>query len=58
MNCAQCNEKIESDPVIQGEEYYCSLECANLAAGYNEAEEEGYFEENDLSQDLFGDYEE
>ena len=51
MYCAQCNEKIESDPVIQGEEYYCSLECANLASGIDPEEEaEEYFEEEKIGE--------
>lgn len=58
MNCAYCNERISSSPVKQGDEMYCSLECANLAAGYDTSEEEdSYFEEDALMEDI-DDYEE
>lgn len=57
MNCAYCNEKITS-PVKQGNDMFCSLECANLAAGYDTSEEEdSYFEEDALMEDI-EDYEE
>lgn len=58
MICPQCNEEINSNSVKQGSEFYCSLECANLAAGYTVDEEDGYYEEDDLSRELFSDYEE
>ncbi len=47
MICAQCGDMITGKPIKQLEEYYCSLECANLAAGID-PEEEGYFEEPDV----------
>ncbi|NOY87881.1 MAG: hypothetical protein GXO93_00645 [FCB group bacterium] len=54
MFCAQCCEKILSDPVKQGNDYFCSLTCANLAAGYDPEEENNYYEEDDnLIEDLF-----
>ena len=46
MYCPQCSDEISSNSVKQGTEFYCSLECANLAAGYDSEEEESYFEEN------------
>ena len=52
MFCAYCNEKIEGKPIKQGGEYYCSLECANLASGIEPEEEEAYFEEEAI-QDLY-----
>ncbi len=46
MYCAQCGEKITGKPIKQGGEFYCSLECANLAAGIEPEElDEGYYEE-------------
>ena len=44
MHCAYCSEKIQGKAVRQGDEAYCSLECANLAAG-NVPEEDEYFDE-------------
>lgn len=49
MNCSQCGEKITGRPVKQGNEYFCSLECANLANGISpDEEEESYFEEDEI----------
>lgn len=56
MYCPQCSEKITSNSVKQGDDFYCSLECANLAAGYEADEEDSYFEEDDLSKELFSEY--
>ena len=58
MICPQCSEEIGSNSVKQGSEFFCSLECANLAAGYETDEEESYFEEEDLSKELFTDFDE
>lgn len=59
MYCANCNEKISSSPVKQGDELYCSLECANAAAGYDSLEEESdYYEEDDIIIPEMDDYEE
>ena len=57
MNCVQCGEPIPGSPVKQGDEYYCSLECANIAAGYAD-EEESYFEEVDITESYREEYEE
>jgi hypothetical protein len=46
MFCSQCNEKIEGKAVKQGNELYCSLECANLASGVEPEETEDYFDED------------
>ncbi|MGD8923129.1 MAG: hypothetical protein PVH24_07745 [Candidatus Zixiibacteriota bacterium] len=51
MHCAYCSEKIIGKPIKQGAEYFCSLECANLASGID-PEEEDYYEE-DLLEELF-----
>jgi hypothetical protein len=49
MRCNHCGDEIHGRPVKQGSEYFCSLECANLASGIaSEEEEEGYFEENEI----------
>lgn len=54
MFCNQCNEKIVGKPVKQGAEYYCSLECANLASGIDPEEEaEEYFEEDQINNEYF-----
>jgi hypothetical protein len=58
MFCANCSEKILGDAVMQAGEYYCSSECANLAAGLDPEEEDGYFEEDDSVEDFFEDFEE
>ena len=47
MHCAYCSEKIQGKAVREGDEAYCSLECANLATG-NEPEEDEYFDEAQL----------
>ncbi len=54
--CKKCQEPITGDPIKQNEELYCSLECANLAAGYETDEELSYFEEDELSQDLYNNF--
>ena len=48
MHCAQCNDKITGKPIRQGGEYYCSLECANLASGIEPEEDEAYYEEDEI----------
>ncbi len=49
MQCSNCGEKIVGKPVKQTGEFYCSLECANVAAGIDPAEEEeDYFEEDEI----------
>ncbi|MFZ5980496.1 MAG: hypothetical protein ACOYVF_07665 [Candidatus Zixiibacteriota bacterium] len=50
MFCSQCGEKILGKPIRQGSEYYCSLECANLASGFEAEETEEYFEEDSLEE--------
>lgn len=55
MKCSHCDSKIAGDTIRQESEYYCSLECANLASGNNpEDEENGYFEEHEI-EELHGD---
>ena len=58
MFCANCSEKILGDAVMQGGEYFCSGECANLAAGVDPEEEDGYFEEDDSIDDFFEEFDE
>ena len=52
MFCAMCSAKIMGKPVKQGHEYFCSLECANLASGLDPEEAENYYEE-DTFEDFF-----
>lgn len=33
MHCANCSEKIMGEPLKKGGEYFCSIECANIAQG-------------------------
>jgi len=47
MHCAYCSEKIQGKAVREGDEAFCSLECANLAAG-NVPEDDEYFDEGEL----------
>jgi len=58
MNCKKCLEPITEKPIKQNNELFCSLECANLAAGYETDEELSYFEEEEISKDLYNDFEE
>ena len=58
MFCAQCSEKILSDPIKSGRDYFCSVDCAKSAAGLDEEEELDYVEEEDLSKDYFDEFEE
>jgi len=41
-----CSAKIVGKPIKQGQEYFCSLECANLASGIDPEEVEDYYEED------------
>ncbi len=58
MFCANCSEKILGQAVKQGGEFFCSDECASLAAGVDPEEANGYFEEDESVDDFFGDIEE
>jgi len=54
MFCAQCCEKILSDSIKQGDDCFCSVACANLAAGYDPEDDIDYYEDNDnLIKELF-----
>jgi len=57
MFCAYCSEEFTGKPIIQGGEYFCSLECANLASGLDSDDIEGYYEEEPI-QGFFLDEEE
>ena len=50
MYCAQCNEKIQGKPIKQGSDYYCSLECANLAAGIEGGDTEEHYDEESVDE--------
>ncbi len=58
MKCKQCHDEISDTPIKQSDEFFCSLECANLAAGYEPDDDLSYFEEDELSKDLYNDFEE
>lgn len=58
MNCAQCGDSISGNPIKQGEDFFCSLECANAAAGYASEDEESYYEEDDISESYRDEFEE
>ena len=47
MRCAFCEDEIAGKPVRQQGQYYCSLECANYAAGVD-PEDEDYFDEQPI----------
>lgn len=44
MRCAFCEDEIVGKPVRQQGQNFCSLECANFAAGLD-SEDEDYFDE-------------
>jgi len=58
MRCKFCNDEVKSSPIKQGDDFYCSLECANQAAGYASEEEDAYFEEDDITVNLYEEYDE
>jgi hypothetical protein len=53
MHCAYCSEKIVGRPISQGNDAFCSLECANLASGIDPDEYEEYFVEDDIMEELY-----
>lgn len=59
MKCIYCGDAIPGTPVKQSNDYFCSLECANLHAGYpSDEEEDGYYEEVDISESFGEEYDE
>lgn len=58
MNCSYCKDAIDLNSIRQGSEMFCSLECANLAAGYDTNSEDSYYEEESLIEEHFENYEE
>ena len=56
MRCANCGDGIISKPIKQNEEFFCSLECANLVTGIASEEVEEYYDE-DVPQNSFEEYE-
>ncbi len=48
MLCAICREVIQGRPVKEGNEFFCSLECANRSSGLETDEQDGYYDEGDL----------
>ncbi len=53
MRCAYCCDEFTGRPVKQGEEDYCSVECANLAAGIEEEEGPSYYDEDVLDMETY-----
>ncbi|UCD64762.1 MAG: hypothetical protein JSW34_04825 [Candidatus Zixiibacteriota bacterium] len=58
MFCAHCSEKIMGTAVKLAGEHFCSEECANIAAGLDPEEENGFIEEEDSVDDFFEEYDE
>jgi len=50
--CAYCSEKILGEPVRQTGEYFCSVECANLASGVDPDEELSLSEHDALEEEF------
>ena len=48
MLCARCGETIRGRPVKEGNEFFCSLECANRLSGLESDEQDGYYDEGAL----------
>ena len=57
MICAFCGEEFRGRPIKDGEQIYCSIACADMAAsgGNVDEEEEGYYEEDTLEYESFED---
>jgi hypothetical protein len=55
--CAYCSEKIRGDAIKQGNDYFCSVECANEAAGIDPEDpvlyETGEYDEDFLEEEDF-----
>ena len=54
MYCANCSEKIMSDPLKQAGDYYCSSACANEAQGLDPNESLVY-DTGEIDQDFLAD---
>lgn len=48
MVCEFCGGDFEGRPIRQGDQVFCSIECANMAAQIG-AEEDDYYEEDVLN---------
>lgn len=64
MRCEFCGEHIDGNPIKQNGEFFCSVECANMASeieddddAYFEDADEGEYDEDDLDLEVY-DYEE
>jgi hypothetical protein len=49
--CAYCSEKIRGDAIKQAGDYFCCVECANLAAGVD-PEEPVLYDADDFDEDF------
>ena len=45
MRCANCGDEINGRAIKQNEEFFCSLECANVVAGIAPEEVLEYYDE-------------
>jgi len=52
--CANCSEKILSEPLRQAGDYFCSAECAYIAQGID-PDEPMIFEFEEFDQDFLND---
>jgi hypothetical protein len=48
MNCAFCGEEFSGRPIRQGDQVFCSIECADMAAEIGVDDDSEYFEEDPL----------
>lgn len=60
VHCANCSDKIIGKPFRQDKEFFCSLECANLASGVDsgESQEDPKQDPDDKRYEDFFPYEE
>lgn len=52
MYCTNCSEKILGEPLRQGGECFCSVECANIAQGVD-PDDPMVYENQDFDEDFF-----
>ncbi len=64
MRCEFCGEHINGNPIKQDGEFFCSVECANMASEigddddtYLDDAEDGDYDQDDLDLEVY-DYEE
>lgn len=52
MYCANCSEKITGEPLKQAGEFFCSVECANVAQGID-PDDPLVYESEDFDEEFF-----